>query len=303
MKILLLGGNGQLGIELRRRLNSVADVVIGTRDGRLIEGGICETADFLYPETLPAVIERIAPDVVINAAAYTAVDRAEDDTGAAYRINAEAPGVLADACHDRDILLVHYSTDYVFDGTASHPYHEDDPPAPLSVYGASKWAGETAIRNADGRHLILRTAWVYAAHGHNFLRTILRLSAEREELRIVSDQIGTPTSTALIADITTRALTERTLAVGTYHLTAGGQSSWYEFAEAIVTGAVERKILPHSPRLVPIATTDYPTRAHRPGYSLLDITKIAAVMQETMIHWRKDLAHVLDEIQSHKAMQ
>lgn len=192
MTILLLGANGQVGHELRRSLVALGDVVATTRSGTLPDGGACEVADFDQPDSLAALVERIAPIAVVNAAAYTAVDKAEDDEAAAFRTNAEAPGVLARACASRGIPFVHYSTDYVFDGRGTRPYREDDAVDPLGVYGASKRAGEDAVRAAGGVHLILRTAWVYGLHGHNFLRTMLRVGAEREELRVVADQIGTP---------------------------------------------------------------------------------------------------------------
>ena len=176
MTVLLFGGNGQVGHELRRSLRALGDVVITTRSGQLREGARCEVADFDRPDSLAELVERVAPAIVVNAAAYTAVDKAEDDVDAAFRTNAEAPGVLARACALRDIPFVHYSTDYVFDGQGSRPYREDDPTAPLGVYGASKLAGEDAVRSAGGRHLILRTAWVYGRHGHNFMKTMLRLA-------------------------------------------------------------------------------------------------------------------------------
>ena len=193
MTVLLFGGNGQVGHELRRSLRALGDVVVTTRSGQLPDGARCEVADFDRPDSLAELVERVAPAIVVNAAAYTAVDKAEDDVDAAFRTNAEAPGVLARACALRDIPFVHYSTDYVFDGQGSRPYREDDPTAPLGVYGASKLAGEDAVRSAGGRHLILRTAWVYGRHGHNFMKTMLRLGEDRDELRVVADQIGAPT--------------------------------------------------------------------------------------------------------------
>src|SRR5690606_19445384 len=188
MRLLLLGGNGQVGTELRRSLAPLGEVVVATRDGRLGDALACEVADLDQPGTLAGLVARIAPDVVVNAAAHTRVDKAESEPEAAFRANAEAPWVLAEACRERDALLVHYSTDYVFDGRGTRPYREDDPVAPLGVYGASKLAGEQAVRASGARHLVFRTAWVYAAHGRNFLRTMLRLAGERDELRVVADQ-------------------------------------------------------------------------------------------------------------------
>ena len=208
MRILLLGANGQGGHELRRALAlaPAGELVCATRGGLLDDGSRCEIADLDRPASLSGLIERIAPDVVVNAAAYTAVDRAESEPEAAFRVNAEAPAALASACAARGILLVHYSTDYVFDGTARRPYREDDPVSPVSVYGRSKLAGEDAIRASGARHMIFRTAWVYAGRAHNFMQTMLRLARERDELRVVDDQVGSPTPAALIADVTAHDL-------------------------------------------------------------------------------------------------
>ena len=293
MTVLLFGGNGQVGHELRRSLRALGDVVVTTRSGELPDGARCEVADFDRPGTLAELVERVAPAIVVNAAAYTAVDKAEDDVDAAFRTNAEAPGVLARACALRDIPFVHYSTDYVFDGQGSRPYREDDPTAPLGVYGASKLAGEDAIRAAGGRHLILRTAWVYGQHGHNFMKTMLRLGAERDELRVVADQVGTPTSAALIADVTTELLGLRDAPSGTFHLTPRGETSWHGFAEAILEEALARGLIPRAPKVIPIATSDYPTRARRPGYSRLDIGRLEQVLGRALPEWRTGLRQVL----------
>jgi dTDP-4-dehydrorhamnose reductase len=294
MKILLFGGNGQVGTELRRSLAGLGDVVVTTRSGSLPDGIPCETADFNAPETLAALIERVAPDVVVNAAAYTAVDAAEDDAAAALRANAQAPHVIAETCSRRDSLLVYYSTDYVFDGLGSRPYREDDPVSPLGVYGASKLAGEVAIRGSGARHLIFRTAWVYASHGSNFLRTMLRLASERDELRVVADQIGSPTPAALIADITSQVLAQSPKHSGLWHLTASGQASWHGFAEAIMTQASDRRLLPGKPLTVPISTVDYPTRAARPAYSVLDCSRLEAEFGFSLPCWHDALGDVLD---------
>ena len=293
MTVLLFGGNGQVGHELRRSLRALGDVVVTTRSGELPDGARCEVADFDRPDSLAALVERVAPAIVVNAAAYTAVDKAEDDVDAAFRTNAEAPGVLARACALRDIPFVHYSTDYVFDGQGSRPYREDDPTAPLGVYGASKLAGEDAIRAAGGRHLILRTAWVYGQHGHNFMKTMLRLGAERDELRVVADQVGTPTPAALIADVTTELLGLRDAPSGTFHLTPRGETSWHGFAEAILEEALARGLIPRAPKVIPIATSDYPTRARRPGYSRLDIGRLEQVLGRALPEWRTGLRQVL----------
>lgn len=295
MRILLFGANGQVGTELRRSLAPLGEVVAATRSGTLDDGGACEVADFDAPASLPALVERIAPDVVVNAAAYTAVDRAESDRDAAFRANAEAPARIAEACAARGARLIHYSTDYVFDGHGTRPYREDDPTAPAGVYGASKRAGEEAILARGADHLILRTAWVYAAHGKNFLRTMLRLAAERDALRVVADQTGTPTSAALIADMTARVLARRDVG-GIRHLTAAGQTTWHGFAEAIVAGAHARGLLARAVPVEPIATADYPTPAARPAYSVLDTSRLAADLDVRLPDWTAGLAAVLDEL-------
>lgn len=294
MKILLLGANGQVGTECRRSLAPLGEVVSATRDGKLSDGGTCEVADFDNSASLARLVTRVAPDIVVNCAAYTAVDLAETQRDMAWAVNAAAPAALAHACAGLGALLVHYSTDYVFDGTAERPYREDDPTSPLGVYGASKLAGEEAIRGSHARHLILRTAWVYALHGKNFLRTMLRLAAERDVVRVVSDQVGSPTSAALIADTTARLLTLPSCPEGVRHLTASGQTSWHGFAEAIFALALHRGLLLRSPKVEAIATSDYPTAALRPSYSVLDGNALAAGLGASLPDWRLELARVLD---------
>lgn len=289
MKLLLLGGNGQVGRELRRVLPALGDVVVGTRDGADAD----VAADFDVPESLAGLVHRIAPDVVVNAAAYTAVDRAEGEPVAAFRANAEAPAALARGCAETGALLLHYSTDYVFDGSGMRPYHEGDATAPLGVYGASKLAGEEAIRASGARHAILRTAWVYSAHGRNFLRTMLRLAAERDELRVVADQIGAPTPAGWIADATGQLLRHGLAASGTWHLVAAGETSWHGFADAIMDEAQAVGLLPHRPRVLPIATADYPTPARRPAYSVLDTTKLQREFGFVPPDWRDGLRATL----------
>lgn len=301
MKLLLFGGNGQVGTELRRSLAGFGEVIATTRGGvltddALVDGVACESADFNAPDTLAPLIDRIAPDIVVNAAAYTAVDVAEDDADAAFRANAQAPGVIAQACRQRGALLVHYSTDYVFDGHGTRPYREDDPVNPLGVYGASKLAGEFAIRGSGARHLIFRTAWVYAAHGKNFLRTMLRLAAERDELRVVADQIGSPTPAALIANVTAQVLAQSPEHSGLWHLTSSGQVSWHGFAEAIITQAFESGLLPRKPKVVSISTVDYLTRAARPEYSVLDCSRLETEFGIALPHWHDALGDVLNQL-------
>jgi dTDP-4-dehydrorhamnose reductase len=295
LKALLLGANGQVGRELQRSLAGT-ELVRATRHGVLEDGARCEVADFDLPASLASLVDRIAPDVVVNAAAYTAVDRAETEPDAAYRANAESPQALAEACARRDALLVHYSTDYVFNGGGSRPYREDDATDPLGVYGASKRAGELAIQASGARHLIFRTAWVYASHGRNFLLTMLRLAAERDELRVVADQVGTPTPAALIADITRDVLASARLPSGIWHLTASGQTSWHGFASAIMESAHARGLLPRQPRVIPITTEAFPTPARRPAYSCLDVSRLADVGEVVLPDWRDQLERVLDEL-------
>jgi dTDP-4-dehydrorhamnose reductase len=229
----------------------------------------------------------------VNAAAYTAVDRAEEERDAAWRANDESPGVLARWCAKHGVVLVHYSTDYVFDGQGSRPYRESDATAPLGVYGASKLAGEQAIRAAGGRHLIFRTAWVYASHSANFLRTMLRVGANRDVLRVVADQVGTPTPAALIADITAQALQHDGALSGTWHLTAKGETSWHGFAEAIFVEAVAAGILPRAPNVEAITTAEYPTPAKRPAYSHLDVTKLENDFGVVLPSWQEGLKRVI----------
>jgi dTDP-4-dehydrorhamnose reductase len=294
--ILLLGANGQLGQELQRALAPLGAIVATTRSGVLPDGGACEVADFDQPASLTALLDRVQPTVVVNAAAYTAVDRAEQDRDAAWRANDESPGVLARWCAKHGVLLVHYSTDYVFNGQATRPYREGDPTAPLGVYGASKLAGEDAIRAAGGRHLIFRTAWVYASHSANFLRTMLRVGANRDALRVVADQVGTPTPAALIADVTAQALLHGGGMSGTWHLTAKGETSWHGFAETIFAEAVAAGLLMRAPTVEAITSAEYPTQAKRPAYSHLDVTKLEQDFGLVLPTWQEGLRRVVAEI-------
>ena len=294
-RILLLGAGGQLGTELRRSLAALGEVVAATRPGA-VGGSPCEVADMSAPDTLLPLLARVAPDVVVNAAAYTAVDRAEQEVELAFRVNAEAPDVLAAACADSGATLVHYSTDYVFDGQGTRPYLEGDDTAPLGVYGASKLAGEVAVLSSGARHMVFRTAWVYAAHSRNFMRTMLRVGAERDVLRVVADQVGTPTPAALLADVTARALRADAVPSGLWHLTPTGETSWHGFAEAIFEGAVARGLLSRAPEVEAIATADYPTPAARPAYSVLDCSALQRDFGVALPDWRAGLAATLDEL-------
>jgi dTDP-4-dehydrorhamnose reductase len=294
MRILVTGVTGQVGSALVERLQSLGSIVAADRT----------MLDLARPDEISAALDRIAPDLILNPAAYTAVDRAEDERDLAFRVNGEAPGVLARWAARRATLLVHFSTDYVFDGTGSRPWHEDDPTGPLSVYGASKLAGEKAVRATGGPHLVVRTSWVYAAQGTNFLRTIARLARERAELRIVADQFGAPTSAALIADAVARivaakgaALAERFAAAGgLVHLAAAGETTWHGFAAAIVDGLKARGIALTATRIVPIATADYPTKAQRPANSRLDLTRLRDVFGVATRPWDRALEPELDRL-------
>ncbi len=296
MTTLVFGGNGQVGQELLRALAPLGEVRATTRTGTLPDGRDALQVDFADADAVVRVLDAVRPDRVVNAAAYTAVDKAETDVHAAQAANATTPGAIARWCALHNVPLVHYSTDYVFDGTGTRPYLPDDPTAPLGVYGASKLAGEQAIRAAGGRHLILRTAWVYAAHGHNFLRTMLRVGAERDVLRVVADQIGTPTPAALIADVTAQILDAENHSSGTWHLTANGETSWHGFAEAIFEGAVARGLIARAPRVEAITTADYPTPARRPAYSRLDTTTLEQCFGITLPLWDVALGGVLDRM-------
>ncbi len=294
MKLLLLGGNGQVGRELRRSLAPLGELQVATREG----AGTDLVADFERADAVAELVRRNAPDVVVNAAAYTAVDRAENESAAAFRINAEAPAAIAHACATAGVLLLHYSTDYVFDGQATRPYREDDATAPLGVYGASKLAGEQHIRASGARHAIVRTAWVYAAHSANFLRTMLRLAAERDELRVVADQVGAPTPAAWIADATATMLHRGIEHSGTWHLTQAGETSWHGFASAIMDEAHALGLLARKPAVLPLTTADYPTPARRPAYSVLDTTRMRGDFGIVPPDWRDGLQRTLREVQT-----
>ena len=296
MRLLLLGANGQVGHELRSALAPLGEVIPATRSGQLPDGAAAEVADLAAPGTLAGLIERVAPDLVVNAAAYTAVDRAETERNLAFRVNAEAPGLLGQACAKAGIGLVHFSTDYVFDGRQSRPWREDDPTGPLGVYGQSKLAGEQAIRASGAAHKIFRLCWVYGPRGHNFLLTMLRLGKERGQLRVVDDQRGTPTSARRIAAGVAGALQVMPAASGTWHLAAEGECSWFDFADEIFRQAVARGLLDRAPVLEAIPGSEFPTPARRPAYSRLDT---GAFTRDTGLHlgdWREGLAEALDAL-------
>lgn len=300
MKVLVVGANGQVGQALLRSLAPLGVVVATTRSGVLSDGTACEALDLDDLDAIAPLVRRIAPDAVINAAAYTAVDRAENEPDAAFRANAQAPGRLAQVCAELGIALVHYSTDYVFDGQGTRPYREDDACRPLGVYGQSKRAGEEAVvaamSAAGSPFLVLRTAWVYGLHGHNFLRTMLRLGAQRDELRVVADQRGGPTPAWLIADVTVAILRQGIAESGIRHLVATGETTWHGFAEAIFDEAHARGLLAHRPKVTAITTADYPTPAARPAWSVLDTARLRREYGLELPDWRTALAATLDVI-------
>ncbi|MGH8117368.1 MAG: dTDP-4-dehydrorhamnose reductase [Rhodanobacteraceae bacterium] len=279
----------------------VRQIVPATRSGQLDNGAPCERIDLADAGDIAHTLDRIAPDLVINAAAYTAVDRAEDEPAIAQRINADAPGAIGAWAARHGARVVHYSTDYVFDGAATRPYREDDATHPLGVYGRTKLAGELALRDSGAQHLILRSAWVYAARGHNFLLTMLRLGRERDALRVVDDQVGAPTPARLIADVTAQAVARwrgdgAPVADGVYHLVAAGQTSWCGIARAIFERARAAGLLARVPEVRAIRSADYPTKATRPAWSVLDTTKLRDTFGITLPNWQTALDGVIAEL-------
>ena len=301
MKILLTGASGQLGRELSTQLDPLGPVVPVDRD---VPPGNEETVrlDLGDFNRVTSLLEDTRPDVIVNAAAYTAVDPAEDDREAAFRLNAELPHVLADWAAVNDRLLLHYSTDYVFAGTAERPYREQDATGPLNVYGESKLAGERAVAESRCRHIVVRTSWVYSGHGNNFVLTMLRLAAERSRLDIVGDQFGCPTWARNLAAASRRML-EKTasragdgLFTGLYHYCDGDAVSWYEFARAIVAIAEEIGLLDKVPGIAAITSKDFAQKARRPGYSVLDTSRIRQMFGIESASLRGSLRACLEEV-------
>jgi dTDP-4-dehydrorhamnose reductase len=298
VKILLLGKNGQVGWELQRTLAPLGEVVALDQDGG--EGLVGDLTD----ETgLRATVAAISPDVIVNAAAYTAVDQAENEPELAHRINAVALEVLAGEAAARGIWLVHYSTDYVFDGSGERPWRENDSPGPLSIYGASKLAGEEAIRASNCRHLILRTSWVYGARGSNFVRTMLRLAAERDHLTVVSDQVGAPTGADLVADATAHlvrsVLTEPVdHPGGLYHLAAAGETSWHAYASFVIEEARRQGAALNVKEVVPILSADWPSPAVRPLNSRLDTARLRTDFGLQLPDWKPGVARLVQQVLS-----
>ncbi len=295
MKILLLGKDGQLGRELQPRLSKVGAL---TAWGRL-------DADFLNPLKLRDWVLAAKPDVIVNAAAYTAVDKAESEPAIAHVINADAPAVLAQATLDMGCRLIHYSTDYVFDGSGSTPWTEDAPTEPLSVYGKSKLAGEEAITASGCKHLIFRTSWVYAKEGGNFAKTMLRLACERDALSVIDDQIGAPTDAGWLADLTVQAMSNNWLdepsTSGTYHAVASGEVSWHGYASYLIARAREMgfpmKVSPEAIRAV--ASEAFPLPAKRPRNSRLDCSKLTATFGITPPPWQQGIDQLLEHLHPH----
>ena len=296
MKLLLLGKNGQVGWELQRALAPLGELLACD-----VDSPDALKADFAAPPSLRALVRRVQPDVIVNAAAHTAVDKAESEPDVARALNATAPGVLADEAAAAGALLVHYSTDYVFDGSGDGARDENAATAPLSVYGRTKLEGEDLIRASGCRHLILRTSWVYAARGANFARTMLKLAAERDTLAVVADQIGAPTGAELLADVTAhalRALRNRPELGGTYHAVAGGETSWHGYAQHVLRRArahgLALNVAPDAVQAV--ATSAYPTPARRPLNSRLATGKLQRAFDLTLPSWQTGVDRMLAEV-------
>lgn len=293
MRILLLGRNGQIGFELQRSLAPLGEVLALGR----------AEFDLADPAAIRRGVRESSPDLIVNAAAYTAVDRAESEPQAALAVNGIGPGIIGEEAARLDIPVVHYSTDYVFDGGLDRPYAETDRPNPLGVYGASKLAGERALAAATGRHLIFRTSWVFGARGANFATTMLRLAAEREHIEVVDDQFGAPTPAALVADVTAQIIGRYRRAeaadfpCGLYHLAAGGATSWYAYAQAVLAAAeaAGHRLRVKAADLRPVSGADYPAAA-RPRNSRLDTSRLQRRFGLRLPPWQTGLAHVLQQL-------
>ena len=296
MKILLLGKNGQVGWELQRALGVLGEVVALDFDS---PGPL--TADFSNPESLAATVRAVSPQIIVNAAAHTAVDKAESEPEVARALNATSPAVLAREAAASGAWLMHYSTDYVFDGSGSTPWAEDSPTGPLSVYGATKLEGEQAIRASGCRHLIFRTSWVYAARGGNFAKTMLKLAKERDRLTVIDDQIGSPTGADLLADLTGHALRAalvRPDLAGTYHAVASGETSWHGYARHVIefARAAGQKVLVAPDAVVAVPTSAFPTPAKRPGNSRMNTAKLRERFGLALPSWQAGVDRMLAEV-------
>lgn len=293
--ILIMGAGGQLGQELLALTRARETSIIGLTRSQ------CDIAD---ESMVQRMLDQLNPAVVINAAAYTAVDRAESEEATAFRANAQGPDILARETARRDVPLIHISTDYVFDGEKAAPYIESDPVNPLGVYGRSKLAGEECVRSGNARHVILRTAWVYGAYGHNFLKTILRLAGERDVLNIVGDQIGSPTASLDLAEAVLTAATQAQSGApvwGTYHFCGTGVTNWHEFAQEIV--AMQAPLTHRSPDMHKITTADYPTPARRPMNSALSSEKFVQTFAYRAAHWRERTSQIVRALLTPAAME
>lgn len=294
MRILLTGKNGQVGFELQRALAPLGEITT-------VDQSECDLADI---QRLRSLVRDIHPDIIVHPAAYTAVDRAESERDLVFAINGTAPGILAEEAARLGALMVHYCTDYVYDGTGSTFYNEDDAPNPLSVYGASKLAGTLAVQRGTDKHLIFRTCWVYGSHGANFVKTMLRLAAERESLNVVADQFGSPTSASLIADVTAQIIGQyqRTnssrFLFGLYHLAASDVTTWFDFAQTVIEAAERAgtSLKLKSESINPITTAEYPLPATRPANSRLSTQKVHQAFGLRLPPWQEGLSHVLQQI-------
>ena len=294
MKLLLLGKGGQVGWELQRSLAPLGELVALDFDSTELH------ADFSRPDELAGTVRKVRPDVIVNAAAHTAVDKAESEPELARKLNAISPGVVAAAAHEIGALMVHYSTDYVFDGSGSKPWREDDTTGPLSVYGQTKLEGEQLVASNCKKHLIFRTSWVYAARGGNFAKTMLRLAKERDRLTVIEDQFGAPTGAELLADVTAHAIRDvlrEPGKAGLYHLVAGGETTWHGYARFVLEQAraagVELKAAPEA--VDPVPTSAFPTPARRPHNSRLNTAKLQQAFGITLPHWQAGVARMLQE--------
>ena len=295
MNILLLGKSGQVGWELQRSLSVLGQVTALDFDSQ------AHCGDFANPEGVRDTVRQLRPQVIVNAAAHTAVDKAESEPALAHTLNATTPGVLAQEAARLGAWLVHYSTDYVFDGSGTRPWVETDTPAPLSVYGATKLEGEQRIQQSGCQHLILRTSWVYAARGGNFAKTMLRLGSERERLTVIDDQWGAPTGADLLADVTAHAvrhLQSRPGDGGLYHCVAGGETTWHSYAKYVLEHARQAQpaIELKATEVAPVPTSAFPTPARRPHNSRLDTTRLQTTFGLVLPPWQQGVARMLTEI-------
>ena len=296
MKILLLGCNGQVGWELQRSLQPLGEVVACDFDSA---GAL--RADFTRPAEVAALVDAFRPQVIVNSAAHTAVDKAEAEAELARLVNATSVGALAERARAHDALLLHYSTDYVYDGSGSTPREETAPTGPLSVYGRTKLEGEELVRASGCRHVILRTSWVYAARGHNFIRTMLRLAAERDALSVIDDQVGAPTGADLLADVTAQIISRLQAgqgAAGTYHCVAAGETSWFDYARFVIEWARVngQPVKVAAEAIRPVPTSAYPTPARRPLNSRLVTARLQQAFSLTLPPWQVGVERMLREI-------